>query len=114
MLFQTSVLSLASGESTRPASAAKRAERTPGAPERASTSRPESSARTSWPGSELGVVDGFERGVFGEGFAVFFGWFDVGEIGERIDGDGVCFGGGAEVAQFALAGGGYVEAKGHQ
>jgi hypothetical protein len=48
----TSVLSLASGESTRPASAAKRAERTPGAPSRASTSRPESSARTSSPGAK--------------------------------------------------------------
>jgi hypothetical protein len=52
MLFQTSVLSLASGESVRPVSAAKRAERTPGAPLRASTSRPESSARTSWPGAK--------------------------------------------------------------
>jgi len=61
-----------------------------------------------------GIVNGFERGVFGKGFAVFFGRVDVGEIGEGIDGNGVRFGGGAEVAQFALAGGGDVEAKGHQ
>jgi len=52
MLFHTSVLSLASGESMRPESAAKRAERTPGAPLRASTSRPESSATMSSPGAK--------------------------------------------------------------
>ena len=62
---------------------------------------------------ELGVVDGFDCGVFGEGLAIFFGRLDFIEIGEWIDGDGVRFGGGAEVAQFALAGGGYEEVKGH-
>ena len=56
---------------------------------------------------ELGIVDGFEGGIFGECFAVFFGRLNICEIRERIDGDGVGFGGRAEVAQFALAGGGY-------
>ena len=56
---------------------------------------------------ELGIVDGFEGGIFGECFAVFFGRLNICEIRESIDGDGVGFGGRAEVAQFALAGGGY-------
>jgi hypothetical protein len=56
---------------------------------------------------ELGIVDSFESGIFGECFAVFFGRLNICEIRERIDGDGVGFGGRAEVAQFALAGGGY-------
>jgi hypothetical protein len=64
-------------------------------------------------GSELGIIDGLEGGVFGEGFAVFFRWVDAGQIRKGVDGDGVCFGGGSEVAQLSLAGGGYVEAEGH-
>jgi hypothetical protein len=65
-------------------------------------------------GCELGVVDGFECCVFGEGFAVFFRRLDVGELRQRIDGDGVRLGGGTEVAQLSFAGSGDVQAKGHQ
>jgi hypothetical protein len=49
-------------------------------------------------GEELGVIDGFEAGVLGEGFAVFLWWFDAIEIRERNNGNRVGLGGGAEVA----------------
>ena len=38
----------------------------------------------------------------------------MGQIRKGIDGDGVRLGGGTEVAQLSLAGGGYVEAEGHE
>ncbi len=64
-------------------------------------------------GCEMGVVDGLEGGVGGEGCAVFFGRIDGGEAGKWFDGDVVGDGGGAEVAQFSLAGGGGEEAESH-
>ena len=76
MLFQTSVLSLASGESMRPESAAKRAERTPGAPSRGVDFKAGVVGEDQLAGGEAGVIDGFERGVGGEGGAVFFGGGD--------------------------------------
>jgi hypothetical protein len=45
--------------------------------------------------------------------AVFFRRGDVLDSGQGIDANGVGSGGGAEVAQLALAGGGGIKAKGH-
>jgi len=63
--------------------------------------------------SELGVVDGFEGSVFGEGETILFGRGDVGEMRKGLDVDGVRQCGGAEVAEFARAGCCGVEAEGH-
>ena len=64
-------------------------------------------------GCELGIIDRFERSVFGEAIAVLFGWVDVLQIGQGVDRDSVRLSRGAKIAQFALAGRSYVEAKGH-
>lgn len=64
-------------------------------------------------GSKAGVVHGLEGGVGGEGDAVFVRCGDCIEAGHGLDGDGVGDGGGAEVAELALTGGGGEQAKGH-
>ena len=60
-----------------------------------------------------GVVAGLESGVGGEGGAVFFRGGNGGETGQGLDVDGMSLGCGAEVSEFALAGGGGVEVEGH-
>jgi hypothetical protein len=64
-------------------------------------------------GCELGVIDGLNGGIRGEGIAVLIWWFDVGKTGKSIDADCVSFSGGAKIAQLSLAGGGNVETKAH-
>ena len=113
-MFQTSVLSLASGESMRPESAAKRAERTPGAPRERVDFEAGVVGEDQLAGEVTGVIDGFEGGVGGEGGAVLFGGGDFIQVWERIDFERMSLGGSAEVAEFALAGGGGVEAKRHE
>ncbi len=82
MLFQTSGVVVGIGESTMPASAAKRAERTPGAPAEGVHFETGVVGDDDLARNELGVINGLERGVFGKGLAVFFRRFDLGEIGE--------------------------------
>jgi hypothetical protein len=114
MLFHTSELSLASGESTSPESAAKRAERTPGAPVEGVHFEAGVVGQHQLAGSKQGVVDSLEGGVGGEGGAGLIGSGDGGRGGKEIDGDGMGLSGGAKIAQLALAGGGGEEAEGHR
>ena len=57
-------------------------------------------------GGEAGVIDGLEGSVGGKGDAVFFRDCDSLQSGKRLDGEGKFLGGGAEIAQLALACGG--------
>ena len=113
ILFQTSVLSLASGESTKPESAAKRVERTPGWPPEGVYLKAGVIGEDELTWGETGIVDGLERSVSQEGVAIFFRGGDVVGRGQGINEDGVCVGSGAEVAKFALAGGGGEKAESH-
>jgi hypothetical protein len=64
-------------------------------------------------GGEDGIVDRFERGVGGEGSAVFIGRGHGGESREWFDYESVSLGDDAKVAEFPLAGGGGIKAEGH-
>jgi len=65
-------------------------------------------------GGEAGIVDSFERCIGGKGCAVFLGGGNGGEGRQGLDADGMGLGCDAEVSEFALAGGGCVEARGHE
>jgi hypothetical protein len=65
-------------------------------------------------GGEVGVVDSLDGRIGFKGSPGLVGCSDVGEAGEWIDLNGMCGGGGAEIAEFALAGRGDEKAESHK
>ena len=112
MLFQTSVLSLASGESTRPdrrqpcrAHARRTAERI--------HFKAGIVGNNQFAGSEARVVDRLGGRIGEKGVAVFFRSRNVFDAGEGLNVYRMSLCGGAEIAELAGARSGGVEAKSH-